>query len=79
MKKILSIAVAAAFAATSMVALAQDKKKEEVKAKQGGNVATPSGGNVTTGGGKPAEAKKGGALPENQGKRKSEAERMQKK
>ena len=77
MKKILSIAVAAAFAAASFGALAQDKK--DVKSAQGGNVATPSGGNVTTGGGKPDEAKKGGKFPENQGKRKTEAERMEKK
>lgn len=80
MKKILSIAVAAAFAATSFGALAQDKKKEEVKAKQGGAVSSPSGSNVTTGGGKPKEEKKGTAsAPENQGKRKTEAQRTDKK
>ena len=77
MKKIAIAVIATAFAATSLGAFAQDKK--DVKSAQGGNVAAPSGSNVTTGGGKPAEAKKGGKLPENQGKRKDEKQRTEKK
>ena len=79
MKKIITTVVAAAFAASSLAALAQDKKKEEVKGKQAGAVTAPSGGAVTTGEAKPAEAKKGGKLPENQGKRKDEKQRTEKK
>lgn len=78
MTKIISIAVAAAFAATSFAALAQEKKGE-VKSGAGA-VTTPAKGAVTTGGGKPVEAKKGVDIkitPE--GKRKDEKQRTEKK
>ena len=45
MKKLLSIIVAAAFAAASLNALAQ---KEDVKTKQGTNVGTKTSGDVST-------------------------------
>jgi hypothetical protein len=78
MKKLLSVAVAAAFAATGLSALAQDKKGE-VKSSAGA-VTTPAKGAVTTGGGKPVQDKKGVDVkitPE--GKRKTEAQRTEKK
>ena len=78
MKKLLSIAVAAAFAATGFAAIAQDKKGE-VKSGAGA-VTTPAKGAVTTGGGKPKEDKKGVDIkitPE--GKRKDEKQRTEKK
>ena len=78
MKKMLSIVVAAAFAASSFGVLAQDKKKEEVKSAAGAGVTTPGKAPVTTGTDKPVKAKKG-KMPKNQGKRKSEAERTDKK
>jgi len=74
MKKMLSIAVAAAFAASSFGALAQDKK--DVKAAGGGVKSADKSTNVTTGGGKPKEEGKGKGL-EHQGKRKTEAQRME--
>ena len=77
MKKLLSIAVAAAFAATSLAAVAQDKKKDEVKSAAGSNVTTPGKAPVTTADQKPKD-KKGGEL-KNQGKRKTEAQRTEKK
>lgn len=80
MKKLLSIAVAAAFAATSFAALAQDKKKDDVKSAQGGKVTTPGKANVTTGTDKPKSDKKGAEVkitPD--GKRKTEAQRTDKK
>jgi len=45
MKKLLSVIVAAAFAAVSLNVLAQ---KEDVKTKQGTNVGTKTSGDVTT-------------------------------
>ena len=78
MKKLLSVVVAAAFAASSFGVLAQDKKKEEVKSAQGSNVKSQDKGAVTTAVGKPEKAEKG-AMPKNLGKKKSEAERMEKK
>jgi TRAP-type C4-dicarboxylate transport system substrate-binding protein len=77
MKKLLSIAVAAAFAASSFGAIAQDKKKTDVKSAQGGAVTTPDKGAVTTGTDK-VKDKKGGEL-KNQGKRKNEKQRTEKK
>lgn len=77
MKKLLSIAVAAAFAATSLAALAQDKKKAEVKSAAGSNVTTPGKAPVTTANDK-VKDKKGGEL-KNQGKRKDEKQRTEKK
>ncbi len=80
MKKLLSIAVAAAFAASSFAALAQDKKKEEVKSAQGSNVTTPAKAPVTTATEKPKQDGKGAPLKiENQGKRKDEKQRTEKK
>jgi Ni/Co efflux regulator RcnB len=80
MKKLLSIAVAAAFAASSLAAVAQDKKKQDVKSAQGTNVTTPGKAPVTTATEKPKNDKKGAVGgPEFQGKRKTEAERMEKK
>jgi Ni/Co efflux regulator RcnB len=87
MKKLLSIVVAAAFAAVSASAIAashagagdkMDKKKEEVKAAQGAKVTTPEKATVTTGTDKP-KREKGGPTPKNQGKRKTEGERTDKK
>ena len=80
MKKLLSIAIAAAFAATSFSALAQDKKD----VKSGGDVAKSGdkSQNVTTGGSKPKRDEKGGMhvkKPEHQGKRKTEEQRTEKK
>jgi hypothetical protein len=79
MKKLISIAIAAAFAATSFGALAQDKK--DVKSAQGGGVTTPGKDAVTTGGGKPKKDATGApmAKPKHQGKRKTEAQRTDKK
>lgn len=77
MKKLLSIAVAAAFAATSLAAVAQDKKKAEVKSAAGSNVTTPGKAPVTTADEK-VKDKKGGEL-KNQGKRKDEKQRTEKK
>lgn len=79
MKKLLAIAVSAAFAVTSFGALAQDKKKEEVKAKAGGGVTAADKSAVTTATGKPKQEAKGGEGPKNIGKRKGEKERMEKK
>ena len=80
MKNALSIVVAAAFAVTSLGALAQDKKKEEVKSPSGRasrpqtkramsrlRLASPRRAN-----GEPLPA------PKNIGKRKDEKERMKK-
>lgn len=79
MKKFMGVVVAAAFAMSSFGALAQDKKKEEVKAKQGGSVtAADKKSNVTTAEGKKKEQTKGEA-PKNIGKRKGEKERMDEK
>jgi Ni/Co efflux regulator RcnB len=86
MKKLISIVVAAAFAALSVSAIAashagagMDKKKEEVKAKQGGSVtAADKKSPVTTATDKPKKETKG-AMPKNTGKRKDEKERMDKK
>ena len=79
MKKVLSIAVAAAFAAASFGALAQDKKKEEVKAKQGGQLKS-AGGAVTTADKKTKDNKGADVkLPQPEGKRKTEAQRTDKK
>jgi Cu/Ag efflux protein CusF len=80
MKKALAIAIAAAFAAVSFGALAQDKKKEDVKAKQGGEVKSAGGAAVTTAD-KKTKDNKGAAIPmpENQGKRKDEKQRTEKK
>jgi len=79
MKKVIGIVVAAAFAVSSFGALAQDKKKEEVKSAAGGSVkAADKKSNVTTAEGKKKEMKSGPA-PKNIGKRKDEKERMEKK
>lgn len=78
MNKLLPVVVAAAFAASSFGVLAQDKK-QEVKSAQGAAVTTPGKAAVTTATGKPKKENKGGALPKNQGKRKTEAQRMEKK
>ena len=78
MKKLLSIVVAAAFAASSFGVLAQDKKKDEVKSAQGAGVTTPGKAAVTTATEKPMKEKKG-KMPKNQGKRKTEAQRTDKK
>ncbi len=79
MKKIIAIAVATAFAASSFGALAQDKKD----VKSGGDAAKTADKNaVTTGGGKPKRDEKGGAKvpkPKHQGKRKTEEQRTDKK
>jgi hypothetical protein len=80
MKKILTVVIAAAFAATSFGALAQDKKKEDVKAKQGGEVKSAGGAAVTTADKKTKDNK--GAdikLPQPEGKRKTETQRTDKK
>jgi hypothetical protein len=79
MKKLLSVAIAAAFAASSFGVLAQDKK--DVKS-GGSNVTTPAKDSVTTGGGKPKKDASGSASipkPKHQGKRKNEKERMEQK
>ena len=78
MKKMLSIVVAAAFAASSFGVLAQDKKKDEVKSAQGAGVTTPGKDAVTTATGKPERDKKG-KKPKNEGKRKTEGQRIDKK
>jgi hypothetical protein len=80
MKKVLSIAVAAVFTAASFGALAQDKKKDEVKAKQGGQLKSAGGAAVTTADQKKKD-NKGVALPTPtpEGKRKTEAQRTEKK
>ena len=78
MNKLLSVVVAAAFAASSFGALAQDKKKEEVKSAAGAGVTTPAKGAVTTATEKPEREKKG-VKPEFQGKRKDETQRTDKK
>ena len=77
MKKLLSVVVAAAFAVSSFGALAQ-AKKDEVKSAAGAGVTTPGKAAVTTATGKPERDKKG-AMPKNQGKRKTEGERTDKK
>ena len=81
MKTLLSIIVSAAFAVTSFGALAQDKKKEEVKSPSGAAVKAADKSNVTTATGKPKKETKGEPLPKpkNIGKRKDEKERMEKK
>ncbi|MBC7803700.1 MAG: hypothetical protein H7Y16_07470 [Candidatus Parcubacteria bacterium] len=79
MKKMLSIAVAAAFAVSSFGVLAQDKKKDEVKSAQGTGVTSANKAAVTTTTGKPERDKKGAPLPGPDGKRKNEAERTDKK
>ena len=76
MKKLLAIAVSAAFAVSSFGALAQDKKKDEVKSAQGAGVKSQDKGAVTTATGKPENAEKG-AMPKNLGKKKTEAQRME--
>ena len=78
MKKLIGVVVAAAFAMSSFGALAQDKKKEEVKAKQGGGVTAADKSKVTTAEGKKKEQTSGPA-PKNIGKRKGEKERMEEK
>ena len=78
MKKMLSVVVAAAFAASSFGALAQDKKKEEVKSAAGAGVTTPAKGAVTTATEKPERDKKG-VMPKHEGKRKTEEQRTDKK
>ena len=78
MNKLLSVVVAAAFAASSFGVLAQDKKKEEVKSATGAGVTTPGKAAVTTGTDKPMKEKKG-KMPKNEGKRKTEGERTDKK
>lgn len=79
MKKLLSIAVAAVFAAASFGALAQDKK--DVKSGGGAAKSGDKSQTVTTGGGKPKRDEKGMEIPkpEHQGKRKNEAQRTDKK
>lgn len=79
MKKLLAIAVSAAFAVTSFGVLAQDKKKDEVKAKAGGGVTAADKSAVTTATDKPKKATGDGPAPKNIGKRKDEKERMEKK
>jgi hypothetical protein len=87
MKKLLSIVIAAAFAAVSASAIAashagagdkMDKKKDEVKSAAGAGVTTPAKDAVTTATDKPKK-EKGGPTPKNQGKRKTEGERTDKK
>ena len=87
MKKLLSIVVAAAFAAVSVGAIAashagagdkMDKKKDEVKSAAGAGVTTPAKAPVTTATDKPQRDKDGKPL-KNQGKRKTEGERTDKK
>ena len=77
MKKLLAVAVAAAFAASGFAALAQDKK--EVKSAGGAAKAADKSTAVTTGGAKPKRDEKGGIgiKMEHQGKRKTEAQRME--
>jgi Ni/Co efflux regulator RcnB len=79
MKKLLSIAVAAAFAASSFAVVAQDKKAEKKKedVKSASPVKSASGGAVTTATDKPKDTK-GAALPTPEGKRKTEAQRTDK-
>jgi hypothetical protein len=77
MKKLFAIAVTAAFAASSFSVVAQDKKKDEVKSAAGSNVTTPGKAPVTTADDK-VKDKKGGEL-KNQGKRKDEKQRTEKK
>ena len=75
MKKLLAIAIAAAFAASG-AAVAQDKKD----VKSAGNSAKAADKSaVTTGGAKPKKDPKGDANVkiEHQGKRKTEAQRME--
>lgn len=76
MKKLISIAVAAAFAATSLGALAQGNKD----VKSGGGVAKSGDKSqtVTTATAKPKD-KGEGKMPEHQGKRKTEKQRTDKK
>jgi len=87
-KKLISIVVAAAFAAVSVSAIAashagagdkMDKKKDEVKSAQGGGVKAADKSAVTTGTDKPKKAAAKGKTPKNLGKRKDEKERMEKK
>jgi len=88
MKKLLAVVVSAAFAAVSVSAIAAShagagdkmgKKKEEVKAKQGGGVtAADKKSAVTTATDKPKKEAKG-EMPKNTGKRKDEKERTEKK
>ena len=78
MKKLLAIAVSAAFAVSSFGALAQDKK-QEVKSKQGGEVKSAGKDAVTTATDKPKKEAGKGPEPKNIGKRKDEKERMDKK
>jgi len=77
MKKQLSIVIAVAFAASSFAVVAQDKK-QDVKS-QGTPVTTPGKAPVTTANQKPKKDTGKGAMPEHQGKRKTEAQRMEKK
>ncbi len=88
MKKLLSIVVAAAFAAVSVNAIAashagagdkMDKKKDEVKSAQGAGVKAADKSAVTTATDKPKKAAGKGKTPKNMGKRKDEKERTDKK
>jgi Ni/Co efflux regulator RcnB len=75
MSKLLPVVVAAAFAAASFTAIAQDKKKQDVKSAQSGNVVTQDKKAVTTATDKPKQdaPKKAAPAPKAEPKKAAEA------